>query len=697
MFKRRLKIMLGVLCFVIAVLLARLFQFQVLWYEGSQDVARRPPQSQRVLETCRGAILTRDGKVLACDELQFDLAVDYANLLYDYSQRHGLWDKRLQVVRAHRAVPGLAPPSNACAQCHLAGGSTTGSRTKIRQFRGRCMECHADAADWKTTLARVSGRPLAELNKEIDDLVERIERMREAVQRRERERRGIDEGTDLGHIRIKEELQPHVLQENIPLECAMMIETAPEHYLGLKVKTDQRRVVRDGTLAPHVLGMTGAISPRRWDALEQAGRTWSRDVPLRERSRLYRKDDAVGVSGVERAYEDELRGGRGWQTETVIFRTLRLDRKIEEEPPHPGHNVVLTIDENLQRAANAALKWASEGQLQLTRGGVVVMDPDNGEVLAMAAWPTYDMNKYREPAYFDQLVHNKFAPLLNRPVAAQLPPGSVFKLVTASAGLQSGAITPETLIHCDGYIIYRGRRFRCHGPDGSIAVETAIERSCNVFIFRTAERVGGERLFKFARLFGFGAPTGIDLPAERSGNLVEPRSLFDVFNMGIGHGKLLVTPLQIARMVAVFANGGSLVTPHVMLRIEDGQGRVLRRFVAHAVHLPIRPDYIDLIRLGMGRVVEHGTARHSGLSRFSAAGKTGTAELWRGSDVNHVWFAGYLPRLKPKYAFAVVSERTPGQGGSVAAVIATKMFELYEESKKELAPPPVSPADSPGR
>jgi penicillin-binding protein 2 len=665
MFRKRLIVLLCVFGAISLLAVARLFQFQILWHERYQAIYRQPIRRETTLETCRGAVRTAEGRPLAYDELVFNLAVRYPNLLYDHTLRHAVWDERMRSVRAHAGLDRA--DAAACAACHLPGGSTPASRRKLRRQKGKCAECHADARDWKAAAARVTGRSLAALSEEVDELVERVERVRASVARR----------TGNPRVRIPEQLSYHVLAEDLPVESAMLIETRAQAYPGVRIEITRRRTVSDGTLAPHVLGTVGPISAEQWTRLKDEGLTWRPGVPSSDQPAAYRKDDVLGRSGVERVYEPVLRGLRGWRTRRILIRTLRIERAEEERAPVPGHNVILTLDEALQRAATAALAEAAAGPHQLTRGAAVVLHPETGAVLAMATWPTYDSNRYGEPEYTRETLSNTYGPLLSRPIAGQLPPGSVFKLITATAGLEEGEITPHGTIHCAGYLTVGGRRFRCHGPDGSLDVVDAIRKSCNVYFYTTAARVGGEKLAAWARRFGLGEETGIDLPYEKKGNVPVPASISGMYNMGIGQGRLLVTPLQVARLVSVFANGGYLVRPHVLSTIEDDAGRLVQRWDPQRTKLPIRGETIALVRRGMAGAVDSGTARHSGLAEYEAAGKTGTAELWSGSRVNHAWFAGYLPRTKPRFAFAVVCERVESQGGRIAADVVRRMFEKY--------------------
>lgn len=664
--RSRLALVMAFFSAVALVILVRLFQLQILWHDEYQSVYLQPVQRETLLETCRGSILARDGTPLARDELEFNLEVHYDNLLYDYARRHRVWDERLSRVRGHDAAADLSDVRN-CTVCHLPGGTAPSSRRHLRRYKGRCLECHGDARDWKTAAASLAGQPVEEIERTIDRVVASVERTRLAVAER----------TGNPGVRLPEQNEYHIIAEDIPQEAAMVLETEAARFRGVRVAVTRTRRIVDGTLAPHVVGRTGAITPAVWDRLVAEGRAWQPGQPASAQPDAFRKDEEVGVAGIEQVYESALRGRIGWKLQKVVIRSLKIERVEEDVPPVGGLTVVLTLDPRLQRAANEALEAASKGESRVERGAVVVLDPSSGEVLAMSTWPTYDANRYGQPAYTRQVHDNENAPLLNRPIAGQLPPGSIFKLFTAAAALQEGAIAADSTVDCRGFLMVGGHKFKCHGPDGSINVVTAIERSCNVFFYTMAARVGGERLETYARMFGLGERTGIDLPYEKRGHVPVAASLSELYNTGIGQGRVLATPLQIARAVAVYANGGYLIRPHLMLRIQRADGTIEREADIERLRVPLDSNYIELVRRGMAQVVESGTARQSGLVRFKAAGKTGTAELWGGSNVNHAWFAGYLPREAPRFAFAVVCERVESQGGKASADVARDMFERY--------------------
>jgi penicillin-binding protein 2 len=451
----------------------------------------------------------------------------------------------------------------------------------------------------------------------------------------------------------------------------------------VKVLERTARRYPNGALAPHVVGRTSLISAETWEDLLARDAAWTMGEPFSAIGGRYKMDDRLGISGMEKACEEMLRGVRGYVRNHLEFRLLGYEKVSAKTPPQPGLDVYLTIREDFQRAANAALRRAAgEEQLAFGRGALVVVDVEDGSVLAAATWPTYDRETFRTD--YGSLSSDERSPLLFRPVQAALPTGSVYKVVTAIAALEEGAITPATTFTCRHRQVFPpGRAFHCTGRHGTIALLTAIEKSCNIYFYNTGLGAGGEARAAWGRRLGLGQPTGVDLPFERAGQMPTPNSTYGVLNLSIGQGSILCTPLQVANAMACIANGGRLNTPHFFDHARDADGKVVRRYDPRRRDLGISPQTLATVREGMERVVRSGTARYAGLDYFRVAGKTGTAELGSGQP-NHAWFAGFAPHDDPRIAFAVVSELTPGHGGSHAAPIIGYMLEEVWDAVEQM-------------
>ncbi len=457
------------------------------------------------------------------------------------------------------------------------------------------------------------------------------------------------------------------------------------------VTDDLTRVYPNGKMAAHVLGYSGMVTA---DDLEK-----SRDAALtpvnsstRKPVRDLKYDDVIGKIGLEKEYDTMLAGTSGAQQFEVDAR----GRPIEQrglKPEVPGHTLVLSLNAKLQKAAENALDQAKNS------GAAAVIDPRNGEVLALASRPTFDPNIFGLPkAQFQkvwlQLNQDPKHPLINRAVTSRFPPGSTFKMITASAGLQQGTITQNTVYVCTGGLKL-GRYFKCWQVHGAENLTGALAKSCDVFFYQSALRMGDPEssgptyLAKVARRFGLGEATNIDLPIDQRGLIPDPawrKKRFpknpdmahwyagNTLNMSIGQGDVLATPLQMALATGAVANGGTLWQPHLLREMRDPSGnRVLERFQPKGQSVGIERRYLDMVRNGMRAVVTSGTGRPIALPNIEVAGKTGSAEDAH-NTLPHAWFVCFAPYKNPTIAIAVIVENS-GHGVDNAGPIAKKILE----------------------
>ena len=423
--------------------------------------------------------------------------------------------------------------------------------------------------------------------------------------------------------------------------------------------------------APHVLGYVGEITARQLDRLKDDG---------------YRLGDWLGQSGLESWYDDKLKGVDGGK-EVRINASGRELGVLREIPPQPGENIVLTLDAGLQAVAEDAM-----GQ---DAGAIVALDPRNGEVLAMVSKPDYPAAALAgrvDAKVWQGLMEDDRHPMNNRAVQGLYPPGSVFKVVTALAGLQEGVITPQDHFTCYGIFWISTWPYRCWKEigHGSIALEQAITESCDIFFYQLGLKLKVDALARWTRIFGFGTKTGIDLPGEQAGVVPDPAwkqakeglPWFpgNTVMMSIGQGYLLATPLQLACAAAAVANGGRLVHPHLLKRVTTADGETLMEpAVEKPVDLGLDPDNVSLVQRGMEGAVQsrRGTAWRARVEGLSVAGKTGTAQNPHGED--HAVFVCFAPVESPQVAIAIIVENG-GEGGLSAAPIAKRMLEyLYKD------------------
>jgi penicillin-binding protein 2 len=462
-----------------------------------------------------------------------------------------------------------------------------------------------------------------------------------------------------------------VLREDVKLEELAQIEARRELFPSLQVRQTARRHYVHRDLFSHVIGYVGQVARRE---LRPAGEL--------------RPGDVVGKTGLERAYDAKLRGTRGWNLVTVNSLGRRQGSSWVGREPEHGKGLVLTIDLRLQEVLREAMGDEA--------GAGVFMNPNTGEVLALVSTPSFDPNLFADgmtPAVWESISEDPRRPLHDRAIAAFYAPGSVFKVVMAVAGLESGTVSPDDVVNCNGSIkVYRRRRL-CwkRGGHGTVDLRRALAYSCNVYFYLLGKELGIEPIHHYGAQFNLGQRTGIDLPGEVEGIL--PSSAWklenrherwypgDTISVAIGQGLLAVTPVQMATMISAVATHGRLPTPHL-----------IRHDRTVARRLDVSERTFEIVRSALREAVASGTGRAVDLVMAEVAGKTGTAQLYRHSagvdpkdlpkeERDHGWFVGYAPADDPQIAFAVVVEHG-GHGGSSAAPVARKVLEAFfsEES-----------------
>jgi penicillin-binding protein 2 len=443
---------------------------------------------------------------------------------------------------------------------------------------------------------------------------------------------------------------------------------------GVQIDPESVRYYPNGDVAAHLLGYTGELTPDELKALRQKG---------------YRSGDVIGKAGVEWAFESKLRGEWGGQ-QVEVDAAGKVIRVLGQKYPKPGKGVHLTIDLDLQKAAEASL-----GNLQ---GGLVAMNPKTGEVLAMVSRPTFDPNVFStriSEAVWKRL-QAKDHPFVNRTLQGY-PPASTYKIITTTAGLESKKFGPDDILDTFPYLEVGGIQFWDHNNAGfgAIGFTEALAYSSDTFFYQVGRRIGVETLAAWSHKFGFGSHTGIELRDEESEGLV-PDPAWKVktlkeqwyegntINMSIGQGDLQANLLQVAMMAAVPANGGYLVRPHLFL--DDPSSKVWRK------DLNLAPSTIDVLRRGLRAVVTSGTAQHLNTDTVAIAGKSGTAE--DPPRPTHTWFVAYAPAENPEIVVVVFGENSGGGGGATAGPRVLKVIEAYfklKQGKPVQTPQAISP------
>ncbi len=489
----------------------------------------------------------------------------------------------------------------------------------------------------------------------------------------------------LRHFQYAPKYQPIPLKQDITPDEQAYIEAHRNELPELETLEEQRRLYpRDG-FASHLIGYVGEISEQDLNNPKYA---------------FYEPGDVVGKSGVEQAYDSLLRGVDGSRDMLVDSHGREVGR-LGEELAKPGQDLKLTIDLDVQMAAEKAM----EGK----NGAMVAMDPHTGEVLAMVSRPSYDPNEFAvrlSRAYWNKIINDPEHPLLNKAIQAQVAPGSTFKIIMSVAGLEEGIAQTER-VSCGGGMDFYGHYYHCDKRHGAVDIDHAIPWSCDVFYYVLANRLGIDRIAKYASALGLGQKTGIDLPEEASGTL--PSTAWKMKNyhqqwfagetisVGIGQGAVAATPLQMARALSGVASGGALKRPHVLSpdQIPADQRLAFQESFPGSGdrNVPIKADNWQTITEGMAAATTSGTAFASHLEGIDFAGKTGTAQVMshdalartnKGKKTQpNSWFVGMAPRRNPDIVVAVLWEN--GDWGSNSAKLAAQVISAFVEKQRKRA------------
>jgi len=533
----------------------------------------------------------------------------------------------------------------------------------------------------------VSNRPsfsLALIPQEITDVEAMLDRLSALL--------GLDRA-ELGErwqkAKGRARYYPVVVAANITREQVEIVEENRMRLAGVEVAMKPVREYNFKQSAAHLLGYIAEISEKELD-----------DTAYQD----YNPGDYVGKNGIEKAWEQELHGEDGGRQLEVDSRG-RVLRVLHESQPTVGNSLVLTIDQRLQQAAERAFGNQA--------GAAVVLNVTNGEVLAFVSNPTFD------PALFagkiptdvwESYLKDKRHPLQNKALSGQYPPGSTFKMITALAGLEAGLVNESSSVYCDGTYKLGNGKFRCwsRSGHGSVNLRRSLKESCDVYYYQLGERLGIDRLAEMCRRFKLGDAMGIGLAGEKRGLI--PTTEWKLKRFGkrwvpgdtppaaIGQGYVLMTPIQMASMVATVANEGTVFRPHLVKQVVDADGKVLKEFSPEVLaQVAASSANFKKVKQGLFAVVNDagGTGAAAQLADVRVAGKTGTSQVVKlGEDrkrrlayeyQDHALFTAFAPYDKPEIAVAVVVEHGGG-GGAVAAPIAGQILRVWFDLKKPAAP-----------
>jgi penicillin-binding protein 2 len=501
---------------------------------------------------------------------------------------------------------------------------------------------------------------------------------------------GKDEGEFLRLLEQNKGRPPFeeiVLGKDVEWQALVAVEARQLDLPGVSLRVRPRRSYLDNSAAAHLLGYLGEIGPKQLKAYKDRG---------------YGMGDEIGQFGLEKRWEEFLRGRSGGQQVEVdaLGRRVRVLHEVEDVP---GNTVHLTVDRDLQETAHEALKGKD--------GAIVALDVNSGAILAMVSTPAFDPNVFARGITAEEwraLGQVRAQPLNNRAIQGQYPPGSTFKIVLAIAALEEKVIEPETTLSCPGSLTVGNRVFRDWKKEGHGAVDLhkALVQSCDVYFYQLGQRLGIDRIAKYARALGLGEKSGIPLDDEKAGLI--PDSEWKMRRFGqpwfpgetpsaaIGQGYITVTPLQMANLMATVANGGTLYRPWFVQKVESLDGTVIREYGPEKIRaLDLKESTWKHLRSALLEVVSSpsGTGGRARSTLVQISGKTGTAQVveMRGAFVkseqlpyqirDHAWFVAYAPADNPEIAVTILVEHG-GHGGAAAAPLAKLVIEKYFSLKR---------------
>jgi penicillin-binding protein 2 len=477
----------------------------------------------------------------------------------------------------------------------------------------------------------------------------------------------------------------------MPLEIASNLKQPEYEDINKNLPTDMTlrgsyiRTYPNGRLAGHIIGYTGKTGRNSDGVIDNHETLWP---------------ETEGREGLEQTFNSILTGKHGEYKITFDKDGRKTSEKLVT-PPVPGNTVVTTIDSRLQELAEKALEAKAK------RGAIVIIEPNSGDILAIASWPTYDPNAFVpsiSAEKYKALQNDPDIPLLPRAFRSAYPPGSTFKIAVGIAALESGAVTPNDLYECVpgieiGNITFHNWK---KGDRGALNFIQALTESCDTWFYQVGIKTGAEPIIDWALKLGFGAKCGIPLRGEVEGRVpndeymkaTHGRKILngDIANMSIGQGDIVVTPLQMAQAVGIVANGGTFYQTRLVQQVQTVDNEIVSAYQKRAKRtLNISPSTLDQVRTGMIDVVNGsgGTAHQASLDAVEVAGKTGTAQ-WgpKNKERTAAWFTGFLPADEPQYAFAAVYEGEVGSkihGGSAAAPMIADVFKQFYKSRTQLA------------
>jgi len=487
------------------------------------------------------------------------------------------------------------------------------------------------------------------------------------------------------------QLDPVILSDNLTQEKALILKEKTADIKSVTVENQIRRKYDSSASLGHLLGYIGKISEYEYDQLGYSDLSYA---------------DYVGKSGLEKTYDQELRGTKS-RKQIEVDSVGRVKRVLAEKDAQVGNSLELSIDYGLQRQLTASIRRML-GSKGLHKGVAVASDPRTGEILAMVSMPDYDDNIFSSPNVskeYSKLLNDNDQPLFNRAISGLYPSGSVIKPIVAAAALQEKVVTANTWIDCKGKILVENRynpdivyRFIDNATHGPTNVIKALAKSCNVFFYHIGggfdhiKGLGYEKLASYFSKFGLGQKTNIDLPLEEDGLIPSPEwkestkgevwYQGDTYHLSIGQGDLLVSPLQVNNYISAIVNHGNLLQPYLVREVISAKGRTIKKNKRKIIQKNIVSKGVaNTVKQGMRAAVQDGTATPLQALSVSAGAKTGTAQNSKGEGKEHAWFTAFAPYDNPQIVITIVIENG-GEGYDSALPIALEGLQHYFRTKK---------------
>jgi len=663
MLKKRGIILIVIICLIAIAFTCRLFNLQIVHGSEFVEMAQKKYISEIDEEAPRGGIYDRYGRPLVVNKVVYSLQVQ--KLDFDKSTENDILLRLLDLLKAQGYERETVLPISSEAPY-------------VFTFEGTDKEKQQAEAKWKKKSNFKSNMTAQDVIQYYADKYQFSKKYTEEQKR---------QLADVRYEMIIKQFSttvPYEIAKDVNMNVVTKVKEDAADFANVLVVNEYEREYEQPALLAHLLGRIGPIYEEEYASLKQKD---------------YRLNDYIGKQGLEKVLEDDLRGQNG-KKRVIKNKYGEVTGSEVTKEPVPGNNAILTIDIEMQQVLEESLKdtinsirenaYASgkDDGRDAAVGSSVVIDVNTGEILAMASYPSYNLETFNKD--YSSLLKDKNKPLINRALSGTYEPGSTFKMVTASAALQKGSITPNTKITDLGiYRYYKGYQPACwiwteqHRTHGTINVSQALMQSCNYFFYETGRLTGINDIVKYGKLYGLGSKTGIELSSEEAkGNLAGPKegttwNPGDTLQAAIGQSTNLFTPLQLTNYIATVANGGTRYTPHLVKGVRSATTGQSIRTTEPTIKakLNLNPSTLQAIQKGMLMVTQQGGTAHSVFADFplAVAAKTGTAQVSTGSD-NGI-FAAYAPYDNPQIAVVTIIEH--GTHGNLVAKVARKVMDYY--------------------